>query len=65
MKAVPDLATDYPKISSYLSHTLFTLIQLKAIAISDVEWLEPTRTDLKEGEEEDLVFVEQYYLLVA
>lgn len=41
LKAVPDLANDYPKLAHYLSHTLFTLIDLKAINVADLVWVEP------------------------
>lgn len=60
-KAVPDLTNDYPKITIYLSQTLFTLIELDAIKVSDLVWVEPPQKD----NEDDMVFVEQYYHLMA
>lgn len=65
LKAVPDLASDYPKIATYLSNTLFALININAIKVHDIVWVDPPSPDLKEGEEEDLVFVEQYFHVMA
>jgi hypothetical protein len=59
LKNVPDLTNDYPKITTYLSNSMFTLHELNALKWSDLVWFEPPAT------EDDAPFVEQYYHLMA
>jgi hypothetical protein len=60
---IPDLVNDYPKITEYLSGTLFTLKEQKVLKYSDLIWHEEKKS--AEGEDEDMLFVEQYYHLMA
>ena len=63
LKIMPDLVNDYPQITKYLSRTLFTLKELKALKYSDMVFIEESK---KTGEDEDeMVFVETYYHLMA
>ena len=61
LQAVPDLASDYPKIGQYLSNTLFTLKELQVLSYSDLVWVN------EEGpkSEDDMIFVESYYDIMA
>lgn len=63
LKAVPDLVNDYPKITQYLSRTLFTLKEQKALKYSDLVWIEEKKN--ANPDDDDMVFVEQYYHLMA
>eukprot|EP00347_Sterkiella_histriomuscorum_P005403 403356747 len=62
LKAMPDLSADYPKISLYLSRTLFTLKQQSVLKYQDLVWIEEKKAAT---DEEDQPFVEQYYHLMA
>lgn len=59
LKNVPDLTNDYPKLTTYLSNTLYTLHNLNALKWQEIVWYEPPTSD------EDAPFVEQYYHLMA
>lgn len=64
LKAVPDLITDLPKLTQYLSRSMFALIDVNAFKTSDLVWVQDTGKT--EGEDEDdLVFVESYYHLMS
>ena len=56
---MPDLASDYPKLSTYLSQTLMALHELDAVEWRDVQWFDP------KVPADEQVMVEQYYLLMA
>lgn len=56
---MPDLASDYPKLPTYLSKTLMTLHELDAIEWKDIQWFDP------KVPEDQQVTVEQYYHLMA
>lgn len=64
LKAVPDLLNDYPKLTTYLSKTMQTLIELNAFKVEDLVWIEQSASD-KAEDEDDMVFVEPYYYLMA
>lgn len=63
IKVLPDQVTDVPKLSQYFARTLFVLLDNQAIEPTDITWYEAQKK--KEGEEEDLVYVEEYYRLMA
>lgn len=64
MKALPDLATDVPKLSTYLVEVIFAVLDNRAIQPTDILWYQPGVK--KEGEEEEeCIFVEEYYKLMA
>ena len=65
LKVVPDQVNDVPKLSSYLAKTLFTLLDIQAIEPTDIVWIEPSTKKGGEDEDDDMLFVEEYYKLMA
>ena len=64
VKVIPDLISDIPKLASYFSQTLFALLDNQAFDPKDIVWIEPPKQGANE-DEEDLVFVEAYFKLIA
>ena len=52
-----------PKLSSYFSHTLYALLESEAFEPSDLVWVVPSASGNEE--EDDLVFVEEYFKTIA
>ncbi|CDW87535.1 eukaryotic translation initiation factor 4g-like [Stylonychia lemnae] len=61
LQAVPDLASDYPKIGQYLSKTLFTLSELGVLNYIEIIWV----NDDAQKSEDDMIFVEAYFEIMA
>lgn len=59
MLGVPDVVMDIPKLASLLSKSLVDLIQMGAVVATDITWVP------KEQSEDDMLFVEIYYKLMA
>lgn len=65
IKVVPDLVTDLPKLSTYLGKTLFDLLDIQALKPQDIVWIEPSTKKEGEEDEDDMIFVEEYYKVMA
>ena len=59
-KVLPDLMSAYPKLPTYLSFTMFTLIKLGAVKVQDLVFYEQQAT-----EKEDYFRVKAFFYLMA
>jgi hypothetical protein len=48
---------DYPKLTTYLSRTMFSLIQKGTLNVADLIWIDQPTAD-KADDDEELYFVE-------
>ena len=61
------MTNDYPQLTTYLSKTVVSLINLQSINMADIVWYEQNASSPEKvsEEDEDLIFVESYFQLMA
>lgn len=59
LKVTPDLANDYPHLTSYLSATFIALIDANAVNVSEIVWLDPNTPD------DEAPMIEYFYRLMG